>query len=519
MMNHHLPETSRIFKSTDWFFMARLFGIRSSFREGKIIQRMVLALTLLALLSACATPETVPPTSLNRSKPAFPTPEAQFTPLPTRPPYTPGELVDYTALTGDTLPALAARFNTSVAEIRAANPIIPQSATTMPPGMPMKIPIYYLPLWGTPFHILPDSLFIDGPAQEDFDIEEFVNSQPGWLKKYRGSPSSGTRSGAQLVRLVADNFSVSPRLLLALLEYFGQALSNPEKPDTTYIFGYEEQFHQEVYMQLVWMANTLNNGYYSWRRGTLVEFELPDKRIVRPDPWQNAATVALQFAFSRIYSSPVFNQMIGPGGLAETYAKLFGDPWKNDYPHIPGSLSQPAFILPFEPGRGWNYTGGPHTGWGKGEPYAAIDFAPNGVAGCGSTREWVTAVADGVISHSEVGEIMLDLDGDGKEQTGWVIFYLHLASEDRIQAGKKVKAGDRLGHPSCEGGESTGTHVHFARKYNGEWIMADSPIPLDFEGWVVRSELVPYEGTLVRFSQTVTSSLTAEGKSFIKSDR
>jgi LasA protease len=76
----------------------------------------------------------------------------EITPYPTRPAYAPGELVDYVAQTGDTLPALAVRFNTTVNEIREANSFIPDDATTMPPGMPMKIPIYYRTLWGTPFH-------------------------------------------------------------------------------------------------------------------------------------------------------------------------------------------------------------------------------------------------------------------------------------------------------------------------------------------------------------------------------
>ncbi|MFM8321951.1 MAG: LysM peptidoglycan-binding domain-containing protein, partial [Chloroflexota bacterium] len=62
--------------------------------------------------------------------------------FPERPRYNPGELVDYTAQTGDTLPGLAHRFNTTVAEILEFNDFIPVTATTMPPGMPMKTPIY-----------------------------------------------------------------------------------------------------------------------------------------------------------------------------------------------------------------------------------------------------------------------------------------------------------------------------------------------------------------------------------------
>ena len=89
-----------------------------------------------------------------------PNPNFQATPLPARPIYKPGQLVDYTAQTGDTLPALAARFNTSVDEIMAANPIVPRDATTMPPGLPMRIPIYFRALWANPYQIIPDNAFV-----------------------------------------------------------------------------------------------------------------------------------------------------------------------------------------------------------------------------------------------------------------------------------------------------------------------------------------------------------------------
>lgn len=486
---------------------------------GKSSNRLLLAhfaLISALLLSACDSPPqiAITPTRLRPSTPVFPSPQAVYTPLPTRAPFGPGELVDYIAQTGDSLPALAIRFNTSVDEIRSANPIIPKDASSMPPGMPMKIPIYYMPLWGTPYQILPDSLFVNGPAQVGFDMQAFVNAQPGWFKNYREQLGDGPHSGVEIVTLVANNFSVSPRLLLALLEYFGGALSSPTPPETPYIFGYIDQFHEGVYLQLVWAANTLNNGYYGWRRGNLTEFEHPDTRIERPDPWQNAATVALQYTFSQIYSPPTFDQMIGPGGLAETYARLFGDPWTTA-PHFPGSLRQPALLLPFERGKSWTYTGGPHTGWGKGDPWAGIDFAPNGVSECGLAEDWVTAMASGVVVRSEFGLVMLDLDGDGNEQTGWGIFFLHLATLDRAPLGARLNTGDRVGHPSCEGGETTGTHVHVARKYNGEWMPADGAVPFDMEGWVAHYGPQAYLGTLTRFSQTVSASDKSEGRSLI----
>src|SRR5258706_12192881 len=474
-------------------------------------------LILLLLLSACGNTDEPPSTPEPAPTRAFPTPAAAFTPLPTRPPYLPGELVDYTAQSGDTLPGLAGRFNTSVDEIRAANPIIPNDATSMPPGLPMKMPIYYRALWGTPYQIIPDSLFVNGPAQVGFDVLDFVNNRPGWLKSYSEQISDGPHSGAELVQIVARDFSVSPRLLLAVLDYYAGALSSPVAPDSPYPLNYYEPYHQGLYLQLVWAANTLNNGYYSWRRGNLIEFSHPDGRIERPDPWQNAGTVSVQYLFSRAYSSPLYDQAVGPGGLGQTYAALFGDPWKDSQALIPGSLRQPGLLLPFERGKAWNLTGGPHTGWGKGEPYSAVDFAPIGVSECNATGEWVTAAADGGVARSEGAEVLLDLDGDGNEQTGWVIFYLHIGGNGRVPAGRQLKAGDHIGHPSCEGGETTGTHVHIARKYNGEWVLAYGRLPLNLEGWGAHNGSAPYPGTFTRYSETVIASSASEIQSVIKS--
>jgi LasA protease len=99
--------------------------------------------------------------------------------------------------------------------------------------------------------------------------------------------------------------------------------------------------------------------------------------------------------------------------------------------------------------------------------------------------------------------VVLDLDGDGDERTGWVIFFFHVATEGRIKAGLVVKQGDPLGHPSCEGGRATGTHVHIARKYNGEWIPAAGPLAFALDGWVAGFGSAIYEGTLTKGSKVV----------------
>ncbi len=446
---------------------------------------------------------------------------ADIAPLTERPIYAPGELVDYTAQPGDTLPVLAVRFNTTEKEIREANSFVPQSATTMPPGMPMKIPIYYQPFWGPSYKIIPDNLFVNGPSQVGFNTAEFVSQQPGWLKGYSAYVSDANRSGAEIVDLVAKNYSVSPQLLLALLEYQSGALTQPEPTGNGYIYPlrYPARDRPGLFLQLAWAADQLNDGYYRWRMGKLSSIDREDGRMMHFDPWLNTATASLQSFFNMLLPDAEFDRAISAQGFTQTYQALFGDPWAQDNPLIPGSLEQPPFLLPFEPGYSWALTGGPHTAWGSREPFAALDFAPPLItSGCQPTSEWATAVADGIVARSEYGQIVLDLDGDGDERTGWDVFYLHLATDGRVPAGTVLKAGDPVGHPSCEGGSSTGTHVHIARKYNGEWIPAEGAVAFNLEGWIAHNGRQPYLGTLTRNSQVVEACTCSNQKSFIHSD-
>ncbi|HKJ37910.1 MAG TPA: M23 family metallopeptidase, partial [Anaerolineales bacterium] len=131
---------------------------------------------------------------------------------------------------------------------------------------------------------------------------------------------------------------------------------------------------------------------------------------------------------------------------------------------------------------------------------------------------FVTAMADGLVVRSDIDGVILDLDKDGDERTGWVLFYLHLATNKRISVGQEVAAGDPVGYPSCEGGSSTGTHVHVARKYNGEWILADGPLAFDFEGWAAKGGDEVYKGTLTRGPLTIRACDCSDAPSQVRSE-
>ncbi len=94
-----------------------------------------------------------------------------------------------------------------------------------------------------------------------------------------------------------------------------------------------------------------------------------------------------------------------------------------------------------------------------------------------------------------------------------------MATAGRASVGRTLKVGDPVGYPSCEGGTAIGTHIHIARKYNGEWIPADSAISFNLDGWIAHIGNAPYEGTLTRGSQTAIACDCSDAASQIKAGK
>jgi murein DD-endopeptidase MepM/ murein hydrolase activator NlpD len=427
--------------------------------------------------------------------------------------------VIYHAQSGDTLQSVAAHFNTTVEEILAENPDVPAEVTTLPPGYPMRVTDFHLPLSGTPFHLMPDSEVVNSASAVGFDTREEILKRPGFLAALSSIAYDQERPAWGVVDVVAQRYSLHPRLLLTLLEYQTHALSSPfPRADAAiYPMGYRNHRFRGLFRQLMWAAEQINDGYYGWRAGRLSEFELADGLLQRPDPWQNAGTVGLHMLFAGIYGLEEFNQVVSPDGFYRTYVELWGDPFEKEIVLIPGDLHPPDLQLPFVPNRTWSYTGGPHPSWGTSLPNGAVDFAPPAAeSGCVRSLDWITAPADGVIARSGEAFVILDLDGDGDERTGWVLSFFHVAEIGMIKEGTQVRTGDHLGHPSCEGGRATGTHVHMARLFNGEYVAAEGALPFVLSGWVVQSGYTAYAGTMVKGSRVVVASDTSDDFSHIR---
>ncbi|MDH3943614.1 MAG: LysM peptidoglycan-binding domain-containing protein [Anaerolineae bacterium] len=424
-----------------------------------------------------------------------------LTPTPDTPRTLPtirSDSVPYTVKALDTVGAIANQFGISVQALIEANNLVNPDMLTV--GQVLLVPAPTSNDLGPRFKIIPDSELVNGPAGAGFNIEEFILHKGGYLAEYRGAVGEDLLSGWEIVERVANFYSVNPRLLLALLEYQGGWLTQeqPAAAAEVYPMGFYDQYQTGLFLQLNWAADNLNRGYYLWRVNGVGVWQTTDGANIPIDATINAGTAGLQHFFSKVMDEPSWRMAVSSAGFFNTYYNLFGYPfdWQIE-PLIPEGLSQPEFQLPFEPGVAWVFTGGPHGGWGDGSAWAALDFAPGSdLQGCARKDEWVTAVADGKILISDEGGVFQDLDGDDIEQTGWTVVYMHIDRLDRVQAGQFLHAGERIGHPSCEGGFSTAAHLHIARKYNGEWISADGPIPFSMDGWVTVGDGIQYGGAL-----------------------
>ena len=207
---------------------------------------------------------------------------------------------------------------------------------------------------------------------------------------------------------------------------------------------------------------------------------LTDGTYVPLDPTINAGTAGVQYFLS------LFNNRAVLGLRCERawdFSKRI-----TSFLDIPLTLTSPRYCPQIDPGsdaaalrKGDNLVvhRRPTRRLGFRFSVGCTGFCPPGEpAGCVSSDAWVVAVADGLILRAENGAVVQDLDNDGYEQTGWTVLYMHVETRDRVQPNTYVYAGERIGHPSCEGGVSNGTHLHLARRFNGESILQMEISPL-----------------------------------------
>lgn len=428
------------------------------------------------------------------------------TPTPTRvPPET--TAVYYTVRPGDNLLRIALAYGTTVEALIRLNDIGDADQLRVGDVLQISMDAQY----ESPDDVLiPDSELVYGPGYAEFDVVDATKGYSGYFHEYSEVVHGRTLTGPEIVDLVAREYSVGPRVLLTLLELRSGWLTTgtPDWQETAYPLGFDRgEGWQGLYYQLCLTANSLNAGFYGWWEDTSWLIQIRDGTYIQYSTQINAGTAGVQRALAQT-ADAYESWLADTKAFQEVYERHFGSPF--DFavePLVPGSTQPLPLTLPWPDDETWYYTGGPHPGWGTQGAFAAVDFATDEEhVGCAISERWVTAAAEGDVLVSEDGMVLQDTDGDGFLGTGWVLIYMHIAADGRVAVGERLDVGDKIGHPSCEGGVSSASHLHFARRLNGVWINAeDASWPMNLSGWVPASSGDAYEGTLTRGVITKTA--------------
>ena len=295
-------------------------------------------------------------------------------PFATPPPY-------YVVQWGESLNQIAGRVGVGASQIMAANGI--PNSNYLAVGQVLSIPTPYPQVPGPRFKLIPDSELVYGPSTFFFEPSSTIQTWDGYLAHYTEEVEGRIRTGPEIIELVAKRHSVHPKLLLAVLEYQSGWLTRKDVDavGAVYPMRFERYGWEGLYLQLFLAADVLNQGFYLWLAGWAGPYVFADGSVVMPGEGINAGTAGVQNLFSQLYPVAEWRSAVGEGGFIQVYRLLFGDPfdWAIE-PLLPEDLRQPELQLPFQPGRSWSFTGGPHSAWGNTSAWAALDFAPPGDA-------------------------------------------------------------------------------------------------------------------------------------------
>lgn len=173
------------------------------------------------------------------------------------------------------------------------------------------------------------------------------------------------------------------------------------------------------------------------------------------------------------------------------------------------SIYASSFLqFPFPIGQRW-HVGGAHTNTGSGNyPMSSLDMSLGGGWGSNQSNTWVVASAPGTFKrHSSCfAEVV--------HSNGLSTTYYHMMNL-RYATGATVNRGASIGNPAntqaqalCNGGQSTGPHVHWSLKSNGSFYHLNGVTLSDY---VITATGSSYDTNCSRFYLTRNGSRYCSG--------
>ena len=348
-------------------------------------------------------------------------------------------------------------------------------------------------------NVLSDGQFVYGPNVGDFNLESYLDAKAPYLSAY-----------ADELYGRSEYYSINPKIYLTLLELHAQLISHPDETRIEDALG---MGGADLVSQIDEISSVMIGAFYShlytYSALPAAQRKLPPLRARNGSklsivPQTNAGTYALVAALAQMEDERDLAGFLDarlPNGFRETYVRLFKDdpaaeeirinvPGQADYLAAPDGLLQ----LPYPRGQSWTFGGVHDSDGGAGDPTltdgSSMDFSPGWPNWNDDTSNmWVVAAASGTATKISACSFKIS------HTDGWETAYYHLENIQRSSG--PIDQNDPIGviantleEATCNGGSSTGPHVHFSLKRNGVLVPLNGT-PLS--GWYVHSGRWSYD--------------------------
>ncbi|WP_392343829.1 M23 family metallopeptidase [Pseudoalteromonas prydzensis] len=290
----------------------------------------------------------------------------------------------------------------------------------------------------------------------------------------------------ELILHWAGYTSINPKIILALIEQQSGLLSNPDADFAAPLIGLSDE--QGFDAQVEDLVTKLSQRFYAYKQWqdsqvTAITSKYTSTAISNQASSNSstAATAALVSVFKKRNKLAVDQDIVNHSNddltvFLATFDRLFPES-SAQLQHSSKSTVQSAeqqfvaasFSMNLPWPSGYWYSGGAHSNTGSGYPYSSLDFN-NGSGNWGSNTPYVQAAHGGTVTRFSSCNIRVT------HSSGYSTNYYHM-SNLQYNSGDYVQPGAWLGRYAnsynqalCEGGQSSGPHVHFTLLYNGQQV-------------------------------------------------
>ncbi|HEK1414260.1 TPA: protease LasA, partial [Pseudomonas aeruginosa] len=311
---------------------------------------------------------------------------------------------------------------------------------------------------------LNDELFLYGRDAEAFDLEAYLALNAPAL-----------RDKSEYLEHWSGYYSINPKVLLTLMAMQSGPLGAPDERALAAPLG-RLSAKRGFDAQVRDVLQQLSRRYYGFEEYQLRQAAA--RKAVGEDGL-NAASAALLGLLREGAKASAVQGGNPLGAYAQTFQRLFGTPAaellqpRNRVARqlqAKAALAPPSNLmqLPWRQGYSWQPNGA-HSNTGSGYPYSSFDASYD-------WPRWGSATYSVVAAHAGTVRVLSRCQVRVTHPSGWATNYYHM---DQIQVsnGQQVSADTKLGVYAsnintalCEGGSSTGPHLHFSLLYNGAFV-------------------------------------------------